>query len=185
MEGDRGRQGQNPNDRSLKRSASESSLSSSSNRLREESALSSNSAATPELGAEELPSMWAAADSTGEFLERILRQRTDPPSLEDLVPSGMEQMGPILGGSSSEQAGLQNSSSWQSGGSVWQTDLTQNPGQVVIVLDTALAQSGGIPQANDPRLRSRLISEVCDNPTMFFKFTSSIDLVYINCSSIL
>ena len=35
---------------------------------------------------------------------------------------------------------------------------------------SCLAQSGGIPQVNDPRLRSRLISEVCDNSTMFFKF---------------
>ena len=100
MEGDRGRQGQNPNDWSLKRSASESSLSSSSNRLREESASSSNSAATPGLDAEEISFMWAAAGSAGEFLERILRQRTDPPSLEDLVPSGAELMGPIFGGSS-------------------------------------------------------------------------------------
>ena len=67
MESDRGWQGQNPHDRSLKRSGSESSLSSSSNRLREESAsnTSSNGTSTPGLGAEDLSSMWATAGSAG------------------------------------------------------------------------------------------------------------------------
>ncbi|KAL6338975.1 hypothetical protein AAG906_024126 [Vitis piasezkii] len=121
-------QGPSPHDRSLKRSASEIGLS-SSGRLREESTsnTSSNSTATPGVDMGEISSMLAGPSSaagTGEILERILRQRTNPSNQEDLVPTAPEQRGQPLGGSNT------------------------------------LAQSGGIPQGNDPCIRSRLIAEV-------------------------
>ncbi|WJZ91985.1 hypothetical protein VitviT2T_011018 [Vitis vinifera] len=121
-------QGPSPHDRSLKRSASEIGLS-SSGRLREESTsdTSSNSTATPGVDMGEISSLLAGPSSaagTGEILERILRQRTNPSNQEDLVPTAPEQRGQPLGGSNT------------------------------------LAQSGGIPQGNDPCIRSRLISEV-------------------------
>nr|CAN72494.1 hypothetical protein VITISV_037014 [Vitis vinifera] len=164
MEGDERRQGPSHIDRSLKRSASESGLS-SSGRQREESTsnTSSNSTATPGVGMGELSSMLAGPSSaagTGEILERILRRRTNPPNQQDLEPTAPEQRRQHSGGSNTEQAGQQNNSFWQSRSSLWQRDPTQNPGQVVIILDAALAQGGGIPQVNDPRIRSRLISEV-------------------------
>lgn len=169
MEGDGRRQGPSNHGRPLKRSASDSSLS------------SSNGTGTGGLGGEELSSLLAvagagagaAANSAGQLLDRILRQRTNPPTpnqqdlvpnQQDLVPNPPDQQEQqweqhYFGGLNDDQS----ISLWQSGGSLWQADLTLNLGQVVIVLDSALAQSGGIPQVNDPRLRSRLISEVCDN----------------------
>ena len=165
IEGDGHRQGPSPHDRSLKRSASEIGLS-SSGRLREESTsdTSSNSTATPGVDMGEISSLLAGPSSaagTGEILERILRQRTNPSNQEDLVPTAPKQRGQPLGGSNSERGGQQNNSFWQSHGTLWQRDPTHNLGRFFIILDPALAQSGGIPQGNDPCIRSRLISEVC------------------------
>ena len=164
MEGNERRQGSNPHDPSVKRRSPDSGLS-SSDRLQEESMSSSSfDSATPGVQRMQTSNMLAGSSSaagTGEIFERRIRQRTipNPENLVSSAPIAPEQRGQHSGELNTEQGGQQNNRSLQLRGSLPQRDPTRNPGWIIIIPDTALA--GRVPQVGDPRVRTRLISEVC------------------------
>ncbi|RVW55369.1 putative E3 ubiquitin-protein ligase HIP1 [Vitis vinifera] len=163
MEGNERRQGSNPHDPSVKRRSPDSGLS-SSDRLQEESMSSSSfDSATPGVQRMQTSNMLAGSSSaagTGEIFERRIRQRTipNPENLVSSAPIAPEQRGQHSGELNTEQGGQQNNRSLQLRGSLPQRDPTRNPGWIIIIPDTALA--GRVPQVGDPRVRTRLISEV-------------------------
>lgn len=209
MEGDDRSQGPGPHDRRpMKRSASESGLSSSDPRADQSASDTSNSTTdAPRVGSGQVPSFLSDTSVTGDIL-RILRQRANPPDQENAVQSAPQispqqrgedlarlnpeegwvqynrprlwqpgrpsywERGQHSGASNTAQDWGQNNRLWQPGASSssFQRNYpTQNLGRVVIILDSDLARTGGVPQQSDPRLRGRLISEVCI-PLSFLKF---------------
>lgn len=178
MEGHERRQGFSLQDPLAKRRSPESG-SSASNQLQEDSgSTSSFSGATPGIRSMGASTMLAGSSSAssrnGEIHERRTRQRiTTTTHREDLVssaPTATEQRGQNPGGFNSQQG------EHQMQGSHLQGNPTPYRGQIIIIPDSAL--EGRIPQVDDPRIRTRLTSEVCFS--FYFFWTSIFCITSLN-----
>ena len=155
MEGDEHRLGSLPHDQSGKRRSRDSGFSSSNQQQGESSSNCSINSATPgvqRMGASSVLAGPSLAARTGEIHERRTRQRTSTALGENSgssAPTAPEQRGQHSGGLNAEQdPHLQ------------EINPTPNRGHIIIIPDSAL--EGRVPQVlGDPRIRTRLTSEVC------------------------